>query len=176
MHNSIIKVKRSTPKQWLHAILGISGNHSQTLPDWKTLNCKWSFSFRTSFCLYEEVLLWKQKLLKMGRHFYPHQFITFPRESFRILYVRGFWESSLPILYPPPLPSPNNLLQVMSGSSNNNNNNNNTIRNHYVLPRAGRMGNKKRTNFSSKCFRASVFHINYYLVVCLTIFHHSQFS
>lgn len=120
-------------------------------------------SFKTSFCLHSDVLLWKQQLLKMSRHFYclSVNFTSSPKQSFQTLQVRGSWKSS-----PLPWNPSDTSLSPLSSSSHVW-----LIKNTEPLRGRGVEGNTKRTNFGNKCFRVSIFHINYYFELCLVIFH-----
>lgn len=156
----------------MHAILKISGNYSLSDATWmENTQLQMVLSFKTSFCLYNEVLLWKQKLLKMGSHFYLLSVnITSPqKQSFQTLQVRGSWESSLLILYPSNSSLPPN---IFFKSCLVHQKNIETLR----APEEGGEGNPKRTNFGHKCFKASIFHIDYDFEVHLIIFYHSHFS
>ena len=92
------KKKDPTLKLWLHAVLRIYENCSLSDPTWmENTQLQMVLSFKTSFCLHSEVLLWKQKLLKTGRHFYrlSVNVTSSPKQSFQTLQVRGSWKSSL---------------------------------------------------------------------------------
>lgn len=156
----------------MHAILKISENYSLSDATWmENTQLQMVLSFKTSFCLYNEVLLWKQKLLKMGRHFYlpqceyhfsPKAVISNPASE-RLLGKQPAHFIPLQLL-----PPPHYLLQVMFGSQKNIE----TLR----APEEGGEGNPKRTNFGHKCFKASIFHTDYDFEVHLIIFYHSHFS
>ena len=141
------------------------------LPEWKTLNCKWSSPLKHPLVCTMKFYYESKSSSKWAGIFTSLSVnITAPqKQSFQTLQVRGSWESRVLILYPSNSSlSPTTFFKSCLVHQKNIE----TLRG----PEEGGESNTKRTNFGNKCFKASIFHIDYDFEVHLIIFCHSHFS
>lgn len=146
--------KDPTAKQQWPARLSISETYSQSdATRMANAQLQMVLSFKTSFSLDQRVLLWKQKLLKRGKHFYsPQHEYHFPPKAIISDPASERPLGKQPALFTPlwllPLPLATSFKSCLARQEN---------REPLRRPEEGGGDNTKRTNFGSKCSEHHIF-------------------